>query len=168
MAQSDSLLDVSGVGVRFGGVVALDDLSFTIEHGEICSLIGPNGAGKTTLFNVVSRLYETSQGTVRFDGVDLLALPPHRIAGKGIARTFQNLALVPGLSVLDNVMIGGHSVSTGGFWLGSLGLSGRIEQRLRGRRDGVARRGSTSNASPSDRAAGCPTAPSSGSRSRGR
>jgi branched-chain amino acid transport system ATP-binding protein len=131
VAQSGSLLDVSGVGVRFGGVVALDDLSFTIERGEICSLIGPNGAGKTTLFNVVSRLYETSHGTVRFDGVDLLALPAHRIAGKGIARTFQNLALVPGLSVLDNVMIGGHSVSSGGFWVGGLGLSGRAERRLR-------------------------------------
>jgi branched-chain amino acid transport system ATP-binding protein len=125
------LLEVSEVGVRFGGVVALDDLSFTIERGEICSLIGPNGAGKTTLFNVVSRLYGTSRGTVHFDDADLLALPAHRIAGRGIARTFQNLALVPGLSVLDNVMIGGHSVSSGGFWAGSLGLSGRTERRLR-------------------------------------
>jgi branched-chain amino acid transport system ATP-binding protein len=125
------LLEVSGVDVRFGGVVALDDLTFTIERGEICSLIGPNGAGKTTLFNVVSRLYETSGGTVRFDDADLLSLPAHQIAGKGIARTFQNLALVPGLSVLDNVMIGGHSVSSGGFWAGSLGLSGRTEHRLR-------------------------------------
>jgi branched-chain amino acid transport system ATP-binding protein len=126
------LLEVSEVGVRFGGVVALDDLSFAIERGEICSLIGPNGAGKTTLFNVVSRLYETTQGSVRFDGADLLALPAHRIAGRGIARTFQNLALVPGLSVLDNVMIGGHSVSTGGFWTGGLGLSARTERRLEG------------------------------------
>ncbi len=131
MTTSGSLLEVSDVGVRFGGVVALNGLSFAIEPGQICALIGPNGAGKTTLFNVVSRLYEASEGTVRFEGEDLLALPPHRIASRGIARTFQNLALVPGLSVLDNVRVGGHSVTSGGFLVGSLGLSGRTERSLR-------------------------------------
>jgi branched-chain amino acid transport system ATP-binding protein len=130
VTTSGSLLEVSDVGVRFGGVVALNGLSFTIEPGQVCALIGPNGAGKTTLFNVVSRLYEASEGTVRFEGEDLLSLPPHRIAARGIARTFQNLALVPGLSVLDNVRVGGHSASSGGFLVGSLGLSGRTERAL--------------------------------------
>jgi len=110
-----SLLQVEGVGVRFGGVVALDGLTFDVAAGDICALIGPNGAGKTTLFNVVSRLYEASEGTVAFDGTDLLALPPHRIATVGIARTFQNLALVPGLTVLQNVVMGAHSATSGGF-----------------------------------------------------
>src|SRR5690606_4621468 len=92
-----AVLEVVDVGVRFGGVVALDSLSFTIEPGQICALIGPNGAGKTTLFNVVSRIYEPPSGSVRFDGHDLLGLPAHRIAELGVGRTFQNLALVPGL-----------------------------------------------------------------------
>jgi len=105
-----SLLTVDGVRVEFGGIVALSDLSFTIDEGQICALIGPNGAGKTTLFNCVSRLYHPSSGTIRLGEVNLLALPAHRIAKVGIARTFQNLALFPALSVVDNVMVGAHSV----------------------------------------------------------
>lgn len=117
------LLEISDVGVRFGGVVALDGLTFSVGEGRICALIGPNGAGKTTLFNVVSRLYEASQGSVRFDGTELLPLAPHRIARLGIARTFQNLALVPGMSVLDNVRVGAHSRTSGGFWAGALSVT---------------------------------------------
>jgi branched-chain amino acid transport system ATP-binding protein len=117
-----ALLEVEDIGVRFGGVVALDGLSFSIEQGQICALIGPNGAGKTTLFNVISRLYEPGRGQIHFAGADLLALPPHRIAGLGIARTFQNLALVPGLSVVDNVMVGAHSRTDGGFVASLLGV----------------------------------------------
>lgn len=117
-----AVLEVTDVGVRFGGVVALDSLSFSIDEGQICALIGPNGAGKTTLFNVVSRIYDPTSGAVRFDGHDLLALAPHRIAELGVGRTFQNLALVPGLSVLDNVMVGGHARSRGGFWAAALRL----------------------------------------------
>ena len=117
-----ALLEVEEIGVRFGGVVALDGLSFSIDQGQICALIGPNGAGKTTLFNVISRLYEPDRGALRFGGEDLLSLPPHRIAGLGIARTFQNLALVPGLSVVDNVMVGAHSRTDGGFVSSMLGL----------------------------------------------
>ena len=129
-----ALLEVSDIGVRFGGVVALAGLSFTIDEGQICALIGPNGAGKTTLFNVVSRLYEPTEGTVRFADVDLLALAPHRIAPLGIARSFQNLALVPGLSVLDNVMIGAHSRTSGGFWSAALWFpQQRQERRVRAR-----------------------------------
>jgi len=111
----DLVLEVSEVSVRFGGVVALDGLSFSMETGRICALIGPNGAGKTTLFNVVSRLYEPTSGGVSLDGADLLGMPAHRIAEVGISRTFQNLALVPGLSVLENVMTGAHAHSRGGF-----------------------------------------------------
>jgi branched-chain amino acid transport system ATP-binding protein len=124
-----ALLDVMDIRVRFGGVTALDGLSFTSEPGEICALIGPNGAGKTTLFNVISRLYEPTEGSVRFDGTDLLALPPHRIAEFGIARTFQNLALVQGLSVVDNVMVGAHARTTGGFIGGLFGLPVRARER---------------------------------------
>lgn len=110
-----ALLEVSGVTVKFGGIVALQDLSFTIEEGQICGLIGPNGAGKTTLFNVVSRIYDPTEGSVSFDGDDLLRLPPHGIAKAGICRTFQNLALWPGMSVIENVMTGAHTRSRQGF-----------------------------------------------------
>jgi branched-chain amino acid transport system ATP-binding protein len=104
-----SLLTVDDVRVEFGGIVALADLSFTIDEGQICALIGPNGAGKTTLFNCVSRLYQPSSGEIRLRDLDLLRLPAHRIAKAGIARTFQNLALFPALSVVDNVMVGAHA-----------------------------------------------------------
>lgn len=120
-----ALLDVEGIRVRFGGVTALDGLSFGIDEGSICALIGPNGAGKTTLFNVISRLYEPDEGAVRFDGTDLLALPAHRIAQLGIARTFQNLALVQGLTVLENVMVGAHARTTGGFAEGLIRVTAR-------------------------------------------
>ncbi|HTK16381.1 MAG TPA: ATP-binding cassette domain-containing protein, partial [Acidimicrobiia bacterium] len=104
-----ALLTVDHVRVEFGGIVALADLSFTVDEGEICALIGPNGAGKTTLFNCVSRLYDVKEGDIEFDGHDLLGLPAHRIARAGIARTFQNLALFPALTVAQNVMVGAHS-----------------------------------------------------------
>jgi branched-chain amino acid transport system ATP-binding protein len=104
-----ALLSVEDVRVEFGGILALADLTFDIEAGEICALIGPNGAGKTTLFNCVSRLYDTNTGRIRFDGRNLLDFPAHRIAKLGIARTFQNLALFPALTVTENVMVGAHS-----------------------------------------------------------
>jgi branched-chain amino acid transport system ATP-binding protein len=113
-------LEVSELALRFGGVVALNGLSFSIEEGQICSLIGPNGAGKTSLFNCVSRLYKPTLGTITFDGQDLLALGAHEIARAGIARTFQNLALLPAMSVLDNVVLGGHSKGGANFVTASL------------------------------------------------
>jgi branched-chain amino acid transport system ATP-binding protein len=109
------LLDVRDVSVRFGGIVALDGLSFTIDEGQICGLIGPNGAGKTTMFNVVSRIYQPSSGTLLYDGEEILEVAAHGIAKLGIARTFQNLALFPSLSVLENVMVGSHSTSKASF-----------------------------------------------------
>ncbi|MBL8775371.1 MAG: ABC transporter ATP-binding protein [Acidimicrobiales bacterium] len=123
-----ALLEVNDVSVRFGGVVALDRLSFHIEPGKICALIGPNGAGKTTLFNCVSRLYQPSEGTISYDGRDLVKIPAHAIAANGIARTFQNLALVPSLSVLENVIIGGHSATKANFFTAAFRLPGAMRE----------------------------------------
>lgn len=125
----ENLLDVSGVTVTFGGIVALDGLSFAIKPGQICGLIGPNGAGKTTMFNVVSRIYEPSSGSVVFDGKDLLAVPAHEIAHLGIARTFQNLALFPTMSLLENVMVGAHSQGKVGFVRSILRIGAARENR---------------------------------------
>jgi branched-chain amino acid transport system ATP-binding protein len=104
-----ALLSVENVTRRFGGVVALDDVSFEVPAGEIVGLIGPNGAGKTTAFNVITRLYTPDDGRVVFDGHDLLRTPVHRIVKHGVARTFQNVALWPTLSVLDNVKVGAQA-----------------------------------------------------------
>ncbi|HSB86320.1 MAG TPA: ABC transporter ATP-binding protein [Ilumatobacteraceae bacterium] len=114
--------------MRFGGVVALDDLSFSVDEHEICGLIGPNGAGKTTLFNVVSRIYEPHSGRVMFDGDDLLNVGAHEIARRGVARTFQNLALFPRLSVLENVMVGAHSRCRVNFVTAPLRIGVRREE----------------------------------------
>jgi branched-chain amino acid transport system ATP-binding protein len=109
------LLEFRDVGVRFGGIVALDGVSFTLEKGEILGLIGPNGAGKTTLFNCLSRLYTPNRGDILFEGRSLLDRPPYRIAEIGIARTFQNIALFNPQSVLDNVRLGAHAHSRSDF-----------------------------------------------------
>jgi len=116
------LLRVHDVRVRFGGVVALDGVSFGVAPGRIVGLIGPNGAGKTTLFNCVSRLYECDSGDISFEGASLLGAARHRVAGLGIGRTFQNLALFRSMSVLDNVMVGHHSRTRGGFLANALRL----------------------------------------------
>lgn len=114
-AQSHSILSVQGVTLRFGGVVALDDVGFDVPSGQIVGLIGPNGAGKTTLFNCLSRLYRPSAGEILFEGQSILAVPRHRIPAIGIGRTFQNVALFESLTVLENVMVGRHSRTSGGF-----------------------------------------------------
>jgi branched-chain amino acid transport system ATP-binding protein len=134
----EPLLSVEHIGVRFGGVVALDDLSFSVGRAQICALIGPNGAGKTTLFNVVSRLYQPDEGRVMLGGTDLLRVPAHKIVRHGVARTFQNVALAPALSVLDNVMTGAHSQSTLGFAAGLLGASTIFGAETRQRREALA------------------------------
>ncbi len=104
-----ALLSVRDVTLRFGGIVALDAVSFGVSSGTITGLIGPNGAGKTTVFNVVTRLYRPDDGDVVFDGESLLRTPPYRVVGRGIARTFQNLNLFRSMSVLENVLVGAHS-----------------------------------------------------------
>jgi branched-chain amino acid transport system ATP-binding protein len=103
-----ALLEASSIGKRFGGVLALREVSFHIETAEIFGLIGPNGAGKTTLFNVLTGIYAPDRGSFSFDGRDITGLTPDRVAAAGIARTFQNIRLFANLSALENVMIGRH------------------------------------------------------------
>jgi branched-chain amino acid transport system ATP-binding protein len=106
--QGDELLAASGLSKRFGGVEALDRVSFSIRRGEIYGLIGPNGAGKTTLFNLLTGIYAPDSGGFVFDGRPLSGLKPNAVAARGIARTFQNIRLFANLSALENVMIGRH------------------------------------------------------------
>ena len=103
-----ALLEVRDVTLRFGGIVALDGVSFDVEEGHISGLIGPNGAGKTTAFNVITRLYKPDSGEVLLEGSSILKSPAHKIVRKGIARTFQNIQLFRTMSVLENVLIGAH------------------------------------------------------------
>jgi len=123
------LLDVQDISVRFGGIVALNELSFDIDEGHILGLIGPNGAGKTTMFNVVSRIYQPTGGHVWFKGQDLLEVPAYGIARLGIARTFQNLALFPTMTLLENVMVGAYSQGKVGFARGVFRLGAARENR---------------------------------------
>jgi branched-chain amino acid transport system ATP-binding protein len=104
-----ALLEVENVTKRFGGILALDGFSLTADPGEIVGLIGPNGAGKTTAFNVITRLYTPDVGAVRFEGKSLLDVSPSGVVKRGIARTFQNVELFRGMSVLDNVLVGAHA-----------------------------------------------------------
>src|SRR3954463_1916984 len=106
-----SLLSLQNVSLRFGGIVALDEVSLETKEGSIFGLIGPNGAGKTTAFNVITRLYRVDSGDVVFDGSSLLHTPPSRVVKLGIARTFQNVELFPTMTVLENVLVGAHTVS---------------------------------------------------------
>jgi len=103
------LLSVKNLGISFGGVRAVDGVTFDVARGEVFTLIGPNGAGKTTVFNLISRLYTPSSGTIELDGTDLGRRAPHEIAGLGIARTFQNIELFEHASVLQNLLIGRHT-----------------------------------------------------------
>ena len=129
------LLDVADLSVRFGGIVALDGLSFRVRAGEIAGIIGPNGAGKTTLFNCLSRLYRADRGRIDFDGRSLLAMRAHQVAALGIGRTFQNVALFRSLTVFENVLLGRHCRGRGGFLAAALRLPrvGRDEDEARAR-----------------------------------
>lgn len=106
MAEQTPLLSLSNVSVRFGGVKAVNNVSFSVPSGEICGVIGPNGAGKTTLFNAISRLQKMSSGEVHLDSTNLLTVSPHNLVKMGVARTFQHVGLFVGLSVFDNVKVG--------------------------------------------------------------
>ncbi len=103
-----SLLRAESLSVHFGGVKAVQDVSFDVEQGEVFSIVGPNGAGKTTIFNLISRIYDPTHGSVEFDGKDITRVPTHAIAELGIARTFQNTELFEAESVLNNLLIGCH------------------------------------------------------------
>lgn len=136
-AQRAELLRVDGVTVRFGGITALDKVSFSVPSGHIVGLIGPNGAGKTTLFNCLSRLYAFSEGAILFEGRSLLATPAHGIAAAGIGRTFQNLALFRTMTVRQNILLGGHCRTRSGFFANALRLPRvrREEQALEAHAD---------------------------------
>lgn len=116
-AQSNQnpILSVRDISVAFGGIIALDNVTFDVQRGQICGLIGPNGAGKTTLFNCLSRLYTPSNGTITFDGHAILSMPANKIATIGIGRTFQNLALFNSMTVSENALTGAHSLMRSGF-----------------------------------------------------
>jgi ABC-type branched-subunit amino acid transport system ATPase component len=128
-------LRAEGLTVRFGGITAIEDVSFTVEPGTIHALIGPNGAGKSTTLNVLTGVYEPSAGTVHYGDRTLLGLRPHRIAGLGISRTFQNIALSPTATVEDNLLLGRHRLTSAGFVSAGLGLpAARRERAAQGER----------------------------------
>lgn len=134
-SRGSALLSVRDVSVRFGGIVALDGVSFDVFPGQIAGLIGPNGAGKTTLFNCLSRLYTPHSGDVRFEGQSILKRPRHDIPHIGIGRTFQNVALFDRMTVLDNVKVGCHSVSSTSFFENALRLP-----KVKGEEERITRR----------------------------
>ena len=136
-----ALLSVRAVSVRFGGIVALDGVSFDVAPGQIVGLIGPNGAGKTTLFNCLSRLYVPDQGDILFEGRSILRQPRHAIPRIGIGRTFQNVALFDRMSVIDNIKVGCHSRTSTGFLTNALRLprSEPEERRITERAEELAR-----------------------------
>ena len=128
MSPRAPLLSIRGLGKRFGGVQALADISLDVLPGTIVSIIGPNGAGKTTLFNMICRLYEPSGGSIAFDGHDLLKCKPHDLAGRGIGRTFQNLALFRHGSAIDNLLVGMHAHLKSGVFDGAFFLGGAARE----------------------------------------
>ncbi len=117
-----TLLSIHGVSKRFGGLQAVDDVSFDVANGTIKALIGPNGAGKTTLFNLVSGAMPPDAGEIRFDGAPVQGLAPHQVAARGMSRTFQHIRLFPRMTVLENVMLGRHLHGRAGFIAGMLSL----------------------------------------------
>ena len=112
----DILLSAKNLSVRFGGVLAVNDVSFEVRRGEVFTLIGPNGAGKTTVFNLISRIYTPTTGSIEFEGALLTGQPPHKIASLGIARTFQNIELFEHATVLHNLLIGRHTHCRSSLW----------------------------------------------------
>lgn len=128
--MTQPLLEVKGLTVQFGGVKAVDGIDFTVHKGEVFTLIGPNGAGKTTTFNLISGLYRASAGEIRLDGYVISPLPAHRVAALGIARTFQNIELFEHATVLQNLLIGCHSLKRGTMWQDALFTHGARRREL--------------------------------------
>jgi branched-chain amino acid transport system ATP-binding protein len=129
-----ALLEVRELSVRFGGVVALDRVSFTVDAGEVVALIGPNGAGKTTLFNVITRVYRPTSGSVLIDGDPVSRISPHDVVRHGLARTFQNLALFRSMTVLENVIVGDHIRTPSGWLQSTIPLPGAVRAESAARR----------------------------------
>ncbi|GGX07384.1 ABC transporter ATP-binding protein [Streptomyces chryseus] len=133
MSTEAPVLEVRDLTVRFAGLTALDGIGFTVRPGTVHAVIGPNGAGKSTCFNVLSGVYRATSGSVRFGGEELTGLPAHRIADLGVARTFQNLALPPGATVEDSLMLGRHRLTRTGFVAAGLGLPSAVREEARHR-----------------------------------
>ena len=123
--SQSALLSVESLTMRFGGLTALDDVSFDVGRGTIFSMIGPNGSGKSTAFNCISGIYRPTSGSIRFEGEPISGMRPHRIARRGVARTFQNIELFGNESTIDNLMLGRHRHMTTGVWGGVAMVSGR-------------------------------------------
>jgi branched-chain amino acid transport system ATP-binding protein len=134
MSTNGNILEASNVRKEFGGLVATNDVDFTIPRGAVVSLIGPNGAGKTTFFNMLTGVYKPTAGRIVFDGVDVTGKPPHAITERGIGRTFQNIRLFQNMTALENVMVGMHARLRGGI-LGSIVRTPRIRKEEAGARD---------------------------------
>jgi branched-chain amino acid transport system ATP-binding protein len=111
-----SLFAAEHIAINFGGIKAVDGVSFAVEKGEVFTIIGPNGAGKTTIFNLMSRIYDPTEGRLTFEGQDITQVAPHRIAGLGIARTFQNIELFEHASLLQNLLLARHAHKKSGFF----------------------------------------------------
>ena len=131
-----TLLEVDGLAVNFGGIRAVDGVSFAVEPGQVFTIIGPNGAGKTTIFNLVSRIYDPTQGRLIFCDEDITRVPPHEIARLGIARTFQNIELFERATVLQNLLLGRH-VHTRSRFVEELLFLGRVRERELEHREAV-------------------------------
>ena len=132
--MTEPLLVVDDITLRFGGVTALENVSFTVLPGELFAVIGPNGAGKTSIFNCLNGVYRPQQGSVTLGGLELIGRSPTALAGLGIARTFQNLGLFTNLTVIDNLMLGRHHVMRTGFVLGALWLGRARREEIEHRR----------------------------------
>ncbi len=131
--MTDILLSAKNLSVRFGGVLAVNKVSFDVKQGEVFTLIGPNGAGKTTVFNLISRIYTPTTGEIIYQGERLTDQPPHKIAALGIARTFQNIELFENASVLHNLLIGRHTHRKSGLWQDMFFTSTTREAELKAR-----------------------------------
>jgi branched-chain amino acid transport system ATP-binding protein len=133
-----ALLEVRDLSVRFGGVVALDKVSFDVGAGEVVALIGPNGAGKTTLFNVITRVYRPSGGSVSIDGRPVSSIRAHDVVRHGLARTFQNVALFRSMTVLENVLVGDHTQTPSEWFQASVPVPGALAAEAASRRRALA------------------------------
>ena len=131
------MLRVEGITQLFGGVTALEEISFTVEKGQIAGVIGPNGAGKTTLFNIVTGLYRQTSGKVYLEGADISGFPPERLAPRGLVRTFQNIEMFGQMTVLDNVLVGLHTRSRSGIISSALKLPWHLAEERRLRADAI-------------------------------
>jgi branched-chain amino acid transport system ATP-binding protein len=134
MSEAAPLLEVRGVTLRFGGVTAIEDVSFDVHPGELFAVIGPNGAGKTSIFNCLNCVYRPQEGSIRFKGVEIVGRKPVAVASLGIARTFQNLGLFTNLDVIDNLMLGRHQRMTTGFLAGALWVGKAKREEAENRR----------------------------------